>query len=401
MPRNQPLTIKEIDAAKPTPEKDYKMADGQGMYLFVTKAGGKHWRMKYRYLGKEKVFTIGEYPYVSLKDARERRFEIKQMLERGIDPNAHKQEIRKQAIAEAENTFERVARAWLEMKKSGWSEGYAHDVVRRFEIDAFPAIGRKPINSVTAKDVIAILQDMEKRGVGELARRLKQTIGEVFRYARIHEYVDSNPVSDLQNRDILKKVEKKHFAAFESKEIPSFLNNLRENKACLRPLTRLAIKMLMLTFVRTNELINARWDEFDLENKQWLIPAERMKMGKPHLVPLSNQTIKILEEVRLYSRHKEYVFPAHHDPKKTMSNNTILQGLNRMGYKGKMTGHGFRALATTTLQEKLGWKYNIIDRQLAHAPKTKIHAAYDRAEFIDERTLMMQEWSDYLDKVSK
>ena len=393
-----PLTIKEIESFKPDPERDYKKADGEGMYLFITKAGGKHWRFKYRHLGNEKVFTIGEYPYISLAEARDKRFELKKMVELGIDPMANKRELREKAIEERDNTFERIARKWFEHKESGWSKSYASDVIRRLEIDVFPAIGKKPINSISSKDIIAILQGMEKRGVSELARRLKQNMSEIFRYAIVHEYATTNPAANFHSKDILKKVEKTHFATIEAKEIPAFLKTLNQNNACLRPLTRIAIRMLMLTFVRTNELRNARWEEFDLPNKQWLIPAERMKMGKPHLVPLSNQVMALLEEVKLYSRHQEFVFPSQSNPKKTMSDNTILQGLSRLGYKGTMTGHGFRALATTTLQEKLGWKYEIIDRQLAHAPKSKIHAAYDRAVFLPERTQMMQEWADYIDK---
>ncbi|PZP40269.1 MAG: integrase [Pseudomonas fluorescens] len=401
MPRTIPLTVKQIENAKPDPMRDYKLTDGESMYLFVTKAGGKHWRMKYRFNTKEKVFTIGEYPYISLKDARERRFEIKQMLERGIDPNSHKQNLRRTAIAEAENTFESIARLWFEYRKDGWSTSYAHDVIRRLEIDVFPAIGKKPITSVTTKEVINLLQDVEKRGVGELARRLKQTMGEVFRYGIIHEFCTTNPADNFKSRDVLKKVAVKHFASIESNEIPTLLKKLNQNEACLRPLTRLATKMLMLTFVRPGELIKAEWEQFDLEHKQWLIPAANMKMRKPHLVPLSSQVIQILEEVKLYSRHQVYVFPSQHDPKKHMSDNTIRQALNRIGYKGEMTAHGFRALATTTLQEKLGIKYDYLNRQLSHTEGNKIRAAYDRAQFLEERTKIMQAWGDYIEDVGR
>lgn len=395
------LTIKQIQNLKPNPERDYKVSDGVGLYIFISKAGGKHWRFKYRYLGKEKVFTIGEYPYISLADARDKRFELKKMLENGIDPNTYKRELRNEALTEAENTFERVAREWHEQRKAGWTKGYAHDVIRRLERDAFPAFGKRPITSITTRDIITLLQDMENRGVGELARRLKQTVSEVFRFAAIHEFVKVNPVANFQSRDVLKKVEKNHFATIEPGEIPAFLKALNENKACLRPLTRLAIKMLMLTFVRTNELINARWDEFDFDHNQWLIPPERMKMRKVHVVPLSRQVVAILREIQSFSRHKEYVFPSHCNPRKFMSNNTILQALTGLGYKGKMTGHGFRALAMTTLIERMNYRYEVVDRQLAHAPKNKMAAAYDRTKFLDERRTMMQAWADYLDAQSK
>lgn len=291
------LTDKEIKALKPNPERDYKVADGEGMYLLVSKAGGKSWRFKYRYLGKEKVFVIGKYPYIGLAIARDKRFELKKMLELGIDPNSNKRELRQQAIEAAENTFEKVAREWFEFRKPSWSVSYANDVISRIENNLFPPLGKKPITSITAKDMIAVLQDVQGRGVGELAHRLKQTSGEIFRYANVHGYMTANPAANFHSRDVLKKVEKTHHAAIEAKEIPEFLRKLKHNDACLRPLTRLAIRLLMLTFVRPNEVFNARWDEFDLESRQWVIHEKRMKMRKPHFVPLSDQVIKLLEEV--------------------------------------------------------------------------------------------------------
>lgn len=393
-----PLTVKEIEAAKPR-EKAYKMADGEGMYLLVTPAGGKLWRLKYRYLGKENNYCIGEYPYITLAEARDKRFELKKMLEVGIDPNVHKKERRYQAIQEAELTVEKVARDWLEFKKSGWSKGYGHDVAQRVEKDIISRIGRRSIVKVGTRDIIHLLKDVESRGVGELAYRTKQTLGEIFRYAVIHEYIQINPVSELKSRDILKKTEKKHFNAIQPSEIPKFIDDLNQNKVALRRLTHLAIKLLMLTFVRTNELIKAEWKEFDLENKVWVIPASRMKMKRDHLVPLSKEAIEVIQEIQSFSKHQTFVFPSQSNPRKHMSDNTILQALNNLGYRGRMTGHGFRSLAMTTILEVIGgYRYEVADRQLAHAPKNKMAAAYDRTVYLDERKKMMQDWSDHLVK---
>jgi integrase len=271
-------------------------------------------------------------------------------------------------------------------------------MIKRIEKDIFPYIGQRPINSLTSMDIIEVLQRAEQRGVGELAHRLKQNCHEIFRYAVVHELAKTNPVANFETRDVLSKHTKSHFASIEAKEIPAFLQALEKNDARLYRLTRLAIRLMMITFVRTGELINATWSEIDLEERQWNIPAERMKMRRPHLVPLSRQAMALLAELKELSvSHNDFIFPSVSNPRKSMSDNTILQGLSRLGYKGKMTGHGFRAMAMSTIKEKLGYRHEVIDRQLAHAPKNKIVAAYDRAQFLDERRVMMQDWADYLD----
>jgi integrase len=235
---------------------------------------------------------------------------------------------------------------------------------------------------------------------------MKHTCGQIFRYAVIQEKTDSNPTAAFLNKDVLKPYKRGHHAALEAKELSGFMQALERNEARLFPHTRLAMTMMVLTFVRTSELIEARWSEFDLEHKMWLIPAERMKMREPHLVPLSKQVLAILEELHTLRKEwgtdavPDYVFPSQINPRKPMSNNTLLMAIRRMGYHGKTTGHGFRAVAMTNIKEKLGYRHEVVDRQLAHAPRNKVDAAYDRAQFLDERKVMMQRWADYVSEVT-
>ena len=392
-----PLTNLQIQNAKPK-EKAYRLADSGGLYLEITPAGGKIWRYKYRHLGKEKKLTIGPYPEISLADARERHFAARKQVVDGIDPSAKKQEKKEQSILEADTTFEKVAALWYERKRHGVSERYAGFMWSRLEKDILATLGSKPITSITSLQLIGALKAVEARGAHELARRLKQSCDEVFRYAVVHGYAPSNPCKEFESRDVLSKYKKNHFAAIEPGEIPDFLQALHTNKGRLYRLTQLAVELLMLTFVRTSELIEAEWSEIDWDDKVWRIPAHRMKMGRPHLVPLSKQALAILTELKDMTGHRQFIFPGQVDPRKTMSNNTILQALKSMGYQHKMTGHGFRSLAMTTIKERIGgYEHEVIDTQLAHAKENKIRAAYDRAQFLPERTKMMQDWADYLD----
>lgn len=391
-----PLTELQVKNAKPK-EKAYKLTDGDGMYLEVSPRGGRYWRLKYRHLGKEKRLALGVYPEISLADARDRRFEARKLIANGIDPSTRKQEVKKAAIEEAAITLRSVYDKWVEKKRKGLSERYMGFMERRLEKDVLCFLGDEPINSITPKQIIAVLQAVEARKAHELARRLKQSLDEIYRYAVVHEYATRNPLSELKSKELFERQEKTHFAAIQPEEIPAFLKDLRGNKGRLYPLTQMAVELLMLTFVRTSELIEAKWAEIDWKNKQWLIPAARMKMRRDHIVPLSTQALAILERLKEISGNREYIFPGQVNPNNHMSNNTILQALASMGYKGRMTGHGFRALAMTTLKERLDYRHEVVDRQLAHAPKNKIDAAYDRAKFLKDRQKMMQDWADYLE----
>lgn len=395
-----PLTDIKCKTVKPS-EKPVKLADGNGLYLEIMPNGSKYWRMKYRFLGKEKRLALGVYPEVTLGEAREKREQARKLLASGTDPSAHKKEQKHLATLNAENTFEPLAREWHAKNKAKWKEKHGQDILTRLEKDIFPEIGNLPVRNITAPRLLAAIRKMEERGAHELARRARGTCEQIFAYGIGTGKADRNIALDL--RGTLEAFKRGHYAAFDANELPEFLSKLEKNEARLYPQTIRATKLLMLTFVRTSELINATWDEFDLEKKIWSIPAERMKKGRPHLVPLSSQVIGLLneqkEETNIFK--SSYVFPSQIEPRKPMSNGTILGAIKRLGYKGEMTGHGFRSLAMSTIKEHLGYRHEIPDLQLAHSKGNKIDAAYDRAQFIGERTKMMQEWADFIQKMIK
>jgi integrase len=391
------LTDTQIRNAKPA-EKAYKLADGQGLYLMVRPNGAKYWRLKYRFLGKEKKLSIGVYPDVSLLEAREARSAARKQLAADIDPSLTKKVAKRQAILNSENTFEAVAREWHSNQLERWRQKHGQNVLHFLECDIFPFIGGRPIADIEPPELLEALRKIEKRGSIYMAGRVKQICGQVFRYGVATGRCKRDTSADL--RGALKTRKVVSFASLEPKEIPEFLRTLERNDARLFAQTRRAIRLLMLTFVRTGELIFAKREEFDLNNAQWVIPAERMKMGNPHIVPLSRQVVAILKEQMEETEHLAnagWLFPSDRKPLNPMSNNTILFALRRMGYKGRMTGHGFRSLAMTTIKEKLGYRHEVVDRQLAHAPRNKVDRAYDRAQFLDDRKKMMQDWADYLD----
>ncbi len=388
------LTELKCKNAKPK-KKPYKLADSGGMYLEVMPNGSKYWRLKYRFMGKEKRLALGVYPRTSLSEARDKREKARKVLEAGTDPSFAKKEEKRRATLKAAHTFEVIAREWHGNQLPTWTPGYGKYVLQRLDSDIFPAIGQRPVTEISAPELLDALRKIENRGVRELTHRTMQTCGQIFRYAIATGRAERNPVPDL--RGALKPMIKKHYAALEAKDLPDFLKALERNDARLYPQTQRALRLLMLTFVRTRELINASWDEIDFEAREWRIPAERMKMRRPHLVPLSKQALAILKEQHELTGNWKWVFPNMAHPKKSMSNNTLLGALGRLGYKGKTTGHGFRALAMSTIKEQLGYRHEVIDLQLAHAKKNKIIAAYDRAEFLDERKTMMQRWADLID----
>jgi integrase len=390
MPLNQLKCQKAKPAAKP-----FKLADGNGLYLEVMPGGSKLWRLKYRFLGKENRLSMGAFPEVSLLEARDKRDQARKLLQAGIDPSMARKRERQQAILSAALTFELVAREWHENQSQIWTAQYSGSVMRRLELDVFPYIGRLPMADLNAPTLLAVLRRVEARGAHEIAHRLLQTCGQICRYAIVTGRAERNPAADL--RGALRAAPHGHYAALQAKELPEFVRTLEQNDARLFLHTRLAIKLLMLTFVRTGELIGATWDEIDLEARQWVIPAARMKIRKAHIIPLSLQAVAILRQLKEHGMAQGYVFPSQINSRKHMSNNTILKALERLGYKGRMTGHGFRALAMSTIKEKLGYRHEVVDRQLAHAPRSKVDAAYDRAEFLDDRRRMMQEWANYID----
>lgn len=390
------LTALQVKNAKPK-DKDYKLFDGEGLFLLIKKTGKKHWRLKYRFLGKEKLLALGLYPLLSLQEAREAKLEAKKLIAGGTDPVAHKSSNKQEAIRNVENTFQAIALEWYDNRKDIWKPRYADEVIKRLREDIFPHIGKMPIKDIEPPLLLEIIRKIEKRGAVELAKRQLQKCGEIFRYAIATGRAVRDPSNDI--KEALKPVKVEHFASIEVEELPDFLKDLNANKGRLLPTTQNALKLMLLTFVRTNELINSTWDEIDFKNKRWLIPAERMKMGKEHIVPLSDQAIEILKDQKENWGHWSHVFPSPVKPQKSISNNTILGALKRMGYQGRMTGHGFRSLAMGAIKQELGYRHEVIDRQLAHTPKSKIDKAYDRAAFLQDRIRMMQDWADYLDDV--
>jgi integrase len=333
---------------------------------------------------------------------REKREEARKLLRNDTDPAQAKREVKRLSILNSQNSFEAIAREWHENKKHSWTTQYSINVMRRLEMDIFPIIGKRPIADIEPTDMLDAIRQIEKRGALDVSKRIAQVCGQIFRYGIATGRAKRNPIPDI--KDAFKPAIKGHFAAIDADGIPDFMRVFDRNDARLFPITRIAIRLMLLTFVRTSNLINARWEDFDLEKGIWIIPAVHMKQRKAaklnpknsHTVPLCTQAIALLNELRLYSPG-DLLFPGRTDHNKSMSNNTILGALNRMGYKGEMTGHGFRALAMSTLKEKLGYRHEVVDRQLAHAHKSAIAAAYDRAKFLDERKIMMQVWADYLD----
>ncbi len=326
------LNDKKCHNAKPE-SKPYKMVDGGGLYLLVTPEGQKYWRLKYRYLGKEKLLALGVYPLTTLAEAREARNQAKKMLVAGKDPSAVKKENKRKALRASRNTFEAVALEWHEKQKDIWTPHHAVNVMRRLNIDIFPYIGKRPIADIDPLELLdEVLRKIEKRDSLYMASRVKQICGQIFRYGVATGRCKRDPSTDL--RGALKTNKTRNYPALDIKEMPEFMTILEKNDARLFASTRRAIRLLMLTFTRTTELIHSTWEEFDLVNAMWEIPAERMKMGNPHLVPLSLQTIAILKEQKKETGHLNvpWVFPSQVRPREPMSNNTVLFAIGRMGY---------------------------------------------------------------------
>jgi len=386
-----PLTDVVCRKIKSSP-RPRKLSDGGGLYLLVDPKGGRYWRLAYRFGAKQKTLAIGIYPTVSLADARAARDEAKRQLAEGIDPSQARKKGRLAAKLSAENTFEALAREWHENKKQGWVSRHAWNVMRRLEADVFPTIGSRPITDIEAPEILEMLRKVEARGALDIAKRLLQTVGQVFRYAIATGRARRDPAADLKGA-LKSSGRQQHHKAMPREEFPGFLRALSSYNG--EPRTRLALRLMTLTFVRTTELRAARWDEFDLEMQQWRIPAERMKMRAPHIVPLSRQAVETLKELRPLSGNSPFLFPSK-GAEGYMSNNTMIYALYRMGYHRRATVHGFRGVASTLLHE-MGFHQDWIERQLAHDERNKVRAAYNHAQYLAERRQMMQHWADYLD----
>ena len=383
--------------AKPK-EKPYKLGDALGLYLLVNPIGSKYWRLKFRLEGVEKLFACGVYPEVSLELARARRDAARILIAQGINPVQAQHDAARAKQAATVDTFEALAREWWANWKGDRTERHASYVLRRLEADVFPAIGKKPISTVRPRDVIAVARAIEQRGALDIAKRALETIGQVFRYGIQTERLEINPSANLSG--VVKARAKTNYARLSEKELPELMGKIanysRDGGA---QITRIALQLMALTFVRTGELIAARWEEFDLERAQWRIPAERMKMREPHIVPLAKQALAQLAELKIVTGHSVLLFPGERDHAKPMSNNTILFALYRMGYHSRMTGHGFRGIASTLLHEQ-DFDHNHIEVQLAHKERNAVSAAYNHAAYLPQRLKMMQDWADYLDKVT-
>ena len=372
-----------------------KLSDGDGLYLWVYLDGRKYWRLRYWQGGKEKSLSMGVYPSVGLKEARAKRDSERKVLNANLDPSAERKAAGLRKKLAAVNSFEAVAREWYNKQVHTWVKHHAQDVNRRLESNIFPAIGRRPIGDIEAPELLAAVQKIENRGAFDLAHRVLQVCGQVFRYGIATGRCTRDIARDL--RGALTPHKKQHQAAVRPEELPDLLRAIATYDEVGGKQTRLALQLLAQTFVRTNELIGAEWVEFDLDNAIWAIPASRMKMKTEHLVPLARQSLEILEQLKAISGDSRYVFPGR-NPEKSISNNTMLFALYRLGYKGKMTGHGFRAVASTILNET-GFNPDVIERQLAHCERNEVRGAYNRAEYLKERSAMMQHWADYLDSI--
>lgn len=374
--------------------KPYKMSDGEGLFLQVMPSGSKYWRLKYFFAGKEKLLALGVYPDVSLFDARERRSQARKVLAAGGDPGEVKKEAQRALIQKHENTFEMVAREWYDNRQSKWTPYYSMKTMKRLEMHVFPDLGTKPIADITSQEVLSVMRCIERRGI-DTAHRMLQICGQIFTYAVITERATNNPATMLQGA--LKPLVKKNRAYIKQNELPEFLRKVDGYDGTL--LTKLAMKFLLLTFVRTGEMRAAEWSEVNFENAEWRIPSERMKMREAHIVPLSRQAIAILHELKPLTGRGRYVFPNQHKPAAIMSENTVLYALYRMGYHSRATGHGFRSTASTILNEH-GFRADVIERQLAHGERNSVRAAYNHAQYLAERREMMQWWADFLDQMA-
>ncbi|MEG8734899.1 tyrosine-type recombinase/integrase [Klebsiella pneumoniae] len=384
------LTARQVDTSKPK-DKPYKLSDGGGLYLLVNPNGSRYWRLKYRIAGKEKLLALGVYPDITLAEARQKRADAKKVLAAGGDPGQEKQEekqAKEQAVA---NSFERLAMEWHSHKSTSWSEGYAEHLLMYLKKDIFPFIGQKAITDISQVEMLNVLRKMEQRGVLDKLKKTRQACRQIFTYAIITGRAEHNPVSDLAGA--LKSPKQQHYPHLLVDQIPDFLRALSEYSGST--ITRNATRLLMLTGLRTIELRASEWVDIDFDKGVWNVPAERMKMRRPHLVPISTQVRELLEEIHQLTGRGKYVFPGRNDAGKPMSEASINQVIKRIGYDGKATGHGFRHTMSTILHEQ-GYNTAWIETQLAHVDKNSIRGTYNHAQYLDGRREMLQWYADYM-----
>jgi integrase len=400
-----PLTDAKIRNTKPS-DKPIRLTDGGGLYMEVRTTGTKLWRYRYRIGGKENVFAVGEYfndkreGSITLDVARGERDKARALVKQGIHPSHNRQAARLATNAGNANTFEAVAKEWIAKKKPGWTAYYLRQVERFLKADVYPYIGHLPIRSVTAAHLLEIIRRVEGRGAETVALLVRQWASAIFRYAVATLRADTDPAAALKGAIHRPKVE--HHKPLTREQVGDFVNAL-ESDGGYRT-TVIALRLMLLTFVRTVELRAAKWTEFDLEGAQWRIPAERMKMREPHLVPLSTQAVELLKELQTHTGGRAFLFPNYRKPKTCMTPTTLNRALERMGLNGKesigFSAHGFRATASTILNE-LGYRPDVIERQLAHAERNKVRASYNQAEYLEERKAMMQQWADLTDVMAQ
>lgn len=373
--------------------KAQKLTDGKGLYLYVSPSGGTSWRIDYTFKGKRKTYTVGQYPSISLATARKHHLELKEQLAQGIDPSSQKKAIKTAKRTKEVNAFEVVALEWFSNKKTTWSEVHSKRVLMHLSNDLIPMLGQKDISTISTPELLGVARKIEARGAYETAHRTIRIASHVFRYAIAIGRAERDPAQDL--RGALVPVQKKNFATItDPKEIGLLLRNIDDYTGYL--IVKFALQIAPFVFVRPSELRQAQWAEFDLEAKEWRIPAKRMKMRQMHIVPLAEQVIALVKELQHYTGHSTYLFPSPRTDTAPISDMTPLSALRRMGYeKEDMTIHGFRSMASTLLNEQ-GYNRDYIERQLAHGERNSARASYNHAEYLPERRAMMQEWADYL-----
>ncbi|WP_270670091.1 MULTISPECIES: tyrosine-type recombinase/integrase [unclassified Aeromonas] len=390
-----PLTDAKIRNTKPA-DKPLKLTDGGGLYLEVRPTGTRLWRLRYRIDGKENVFAIGGYPEIGLADARDAREKAKPLIRQGIHPSHNRQAERLANSAANANTFEAVAREWIKKKAPSWTPYYLRQVERFMAADVFPFVGKLPIRNVSAAHLLEILNRIEGRGAATVALLVRQWSSAVFRYAVATLRADADPAAALKGAIHRPRVQ--HHKPLTRDQIAEFSKALEQYGGYRA--TVIALRLMLLTFVRTVELRKAEWNEFDLDRAEWRIPGERMKMREPHIVPLSSQAVELLRELATHTGGRRQLFPNLRNPSECMTATTLNRALERMGFNGKdsigFSAHGFRATASTMLNE-MGYRADVIERQLAHAERNKVRASYNQAEYLEERRQMMQAWADDID----
>ncbi|HBL8848063.1 TPA: tyrosine-type recombinase/integrase [Enterobacter hormaechei] len=386
-----PLTDLEIRRSKPR-EKPYTLNDGSGLSLLIEPNGSKGWRFRYRFDGKPKMLSLGTYPLVSLTDARQKRDEAKKLVASGINPSDVRKRDKQERQNEIGNTFEAIAREWYEKRTDRWSAGYAEEMMKTFETDIFPFIGGRPIAEIKPMELMGVLSRLDERGATEKLRKVRQRCGEVWRYAIVTGRAEYNPGPDLVSAFVPHK--KEHYAFLKHEELPEFFRTLNTYSGSI--VVKLAMRLQVLTGLRPGELRQGEWAEIDFEKRLWEVPPSRMKKRRPHCVPLSAQAIAILEQLKPITGHYQFIFPGRIHHSKPMSEMAMNVLIRRIGYAGRVTGHGFRHTMSTILHEQ-GYNTAWIETQLAHVDKNSIRGTYNHAQYLDGRREMLQWYADYMD----